>query len=111
MSAGGSADAGTAAVVRGWMEGVVEYLKRNDLTWDQVEGVGLAIPGPYKRYGVLDSTTNLPKSFEGWDFYTEYRGALREKRRAPASSLSGGQRKMLGVAKALAAEPRLLVKI
>jgi branched-chain amino acid transport system ATP-binding protein len=35
--------------------------------------------------------------------------ALRERRRQPASSLSGGQRKMLGVAKALAAEPRLLV--
>jgi len=35
--------------------------------------------------------------------------ALREKRRAPASSLSGGQRKMLGIAKALGGEPRLLV--
>ena len=35
--------------------------------------------------------------------------ALREKRRAPASSLSGGQRKMLGIAKALSAEPKLLV--
>jgi len=34
---------------------------------------------------------------------------LREKRRNPASSLSGGQRKMLGIAKALAAEPKLLV--
>jgi branched-chain amino acid transport system ATP-binding protein len=34
---------------------------------------------------------------------------LREKRRNPASSLSGGQRKMLGIAKALSAEPKLLV--
>ena len=34
---------------------------------------------------------------------------LREKRRDAASSLSGGQRKMLGIAKALAAEPKLLV--
>jgi branched-chain amino acid transport system ATP-binding protein len=35
--------------------------------------------------------------------------ALAEKRRALASSLSGGQRKMLGVAKALAGNPRLVV--
>ena len=35
--------------------------------------------------------------------------ALAERRRALASSLSGGQRKMLGVAKALAGSPRLLV--
>src|SRR5260221_11064734 len=35
--------------------------------------------------------------------------ALAEKRRALASSLSGGQRKMLGIAKALAGNPRLPV--
>src|ERR1700731_3775045 len=35
--------------------------------------------------------------------------ALREKRRAPASSLSGGQRKMLGIATRIAAGPPLLV--
>jgi branched-chain amino acid transport system ATP-binding protein len=35
--------------------------------------------------------------------------ALAERRRAPASSLSGGQRKMLGIAKALVGDTRLLV--
>src|SRR5262245_10086056 len=34
---------------------------------------------------------------------------LREKRKDPASSLSGGQRKMLGIEKPLAAEPTPLV--
>ena len=34
---------------------------------------------------------------------------LRDRRHQPAGSLSGGQRKMLGIAKALAAEPKLLV--
>jgi branched-chain amino acid transport system ATP-binding protein len=34
---------------------------------------------------------------------------LAERRRALASSLSGGQRKMLGIAKALAGNPRLVV--
>jgi branched-chain amino acid transport system ATP-binding protein len=34
---------------------------------------------------------------------------LAERRRAPAGSLSGGQRKMLGIAKALVGEPRLLM--
>jgi branched-chain amino acid transport system ATP-binding protein len=34
---------------------------------------------------------------------------LRDKRRDAASSLSGGQRKMLGLAKAMASEPKLLV--
>ena len=67
---------GTEAVVSGWVQGVAGFLSQNGLSWDQVEGVGLAIPGPYQRYGVLDRSANLPKSFEGWDFYSDYTRAL-----------------------------------
>lgn len=67
---------GTDAVIQGWIQGVAGFLTQNDLSWDQVQGVGLAIPGPYQSYGVLDRSANLPKSFEGWDFYTAYSKAL-----------------------------------
>jgi len=30
-----------------------EFLAENNLNWSQVHGVGLAIPGPYERYGVF----------------------------------------------------------
>ncbi len=68
--------AGTAAVVRGWVEGVNGFLAENKLGWEQVQGVGLAIPGPYERYGVLGRSANLPASFEGWDFQADYRRGL-----------------------------------
>jgi len=48
----------------------------NGLAWDQVSGVGLAIPGPYLRYGVLGHSANMPPAFEGWDFHTAYSQAL-----------------------------------
>jgi glucokinase len=95
-----NAEAGTAAVVRGWMEGVNEYLIRNDLSWDQVQGVGLAMPGPYKSYGVLDRTANLPANFEGWDFYTSYHSALSERAGRPVPLTVGNDGNYGGVGEA-----------
>jgi glucokinase len=58
---------------------VSAYLAENGLVWDQVSSVGLTIPGPYQRYGVLGHSANMPPAFEGWDFYTEYGQALAQK--------------------------------
>ena len=44
---------GREAVISGWIAGIGEFLGQNQLQWAQVQGVGLAIPGPYERYGVL----------------------------------------------------------
>ena len=73
-----NAQQGTAAVVKGWVEGAEGFLAENHLSWRQVRGVGLAIPGPYLRYGVLGRAANLPASFDGWDFNGDYARALAE---------------------------------
>jgi predicted NBD/HSP70 family sugar kinase len=67
---------GRAAVINGWIAAITEFLAQNQLAWTQVEGVGLAIPGPYERYGVFGRTPNLPASFSGWDVYSDFSAAL-----------------------------------
>jgi hypothetical protein len=70
---------GRAAVIAGWIAGVGEFLAQNNLVWSQVAGVGLAIPGPYERYGVWGKSPNLPASFCGWDVNADYRAALAQQ--------------------------------
>ena len=67
---------GREAVIASWIAGVTDFLAQNKLEWSQVAGVGLAIPGPYERYGVWGKSPNLPASFCGWDIYTDYSLAL-----------------------------------
>ncbi len=67
---------GTAAVIAGWVEGAEGFLQDNGLTWDRVAAAGLALPGPYQSYGVLDKSANLPASFIGWAFRADYAAAL-----------------------------------
>lgn len=70
---------GPQAVVQSWIEGIDEYLHQNNLSWDQVQGVGLAVPGVFSSYGVLDRSPNLPKEFEGWQVHAQYSQALAKK--------------------------------
>jgi glucokinase len=95
-----NSQAGTAAVIKGWVEGVVGFLADNNLSWDQVKGVGLALPGPYKEYGVLDRSANLPPSFEGWDFHKDYSAALAAAAGRSVPLVAGNDGNYGGVAEA-----------
>lgn len=72
------AQRGRAAVIAGWIAGIGDFLVQNQLEWPQVGGVGLAIPGPYLRYGVLGKSPNLPADFSGWDVHKDFSAALAE---------------------------------
>jgi predicted NBD/HSP70 family sugar kinase len=71
-----NAHQGTAAVIAGWVAAIGEFLKQNGLSWAQVKGAGLAIPGPYLSYGVLARSANLPADFAGWNVHGDYTRAL-----------------------------------
>lgn len=91
---------GTQAVIDGWIEGVEKFLAEHQFSWDQVRGVGLAMPGPYQSYGVLDRSPNLPPSFAGWDFHAEYSAALARKAGRPIPLVTGNDGNYGGVAEA-----------
>jgi predicted NBD/HSP70 family sugar kinase len=95
-----NSSAGTAAVVQGWVDGVNGFLAENNLTWSQVHGVGLAIPGPYERYGVLGRSANLPPSFENWDFHSDYSRALAQSAGRSIPLVVGNDGNYGGVAEA-----------
>ena len=91
---------GPEAVVRSWVEAINAYLPQNDLTWKQVSGVGLAIPGPFQRYGVLDHSANLPDSFTGFDVHRVYSNAIAEQAGRAIPLTVGNDGDMGGVAEA-----------
>lgn len=91
---------GPDAVVHSWVEGITEFLALNELSWDQVAGVGLAIPGPFLRYGVLDKSANLPVTFANWDVHTAFSSALSGKARRAIPLVVGNDGNYGGVAEA-----------
>jgi glucokinase len=96
------AAAGPQAVMAGWAAAVDEFLQAQGLEWDQVRGVGAAMPGPQRRYGVLERGPNLPESFDGFDVLTEYGRALAVKAGRQVPLVVGNDGNMGGVAEAYA---------
>jgi glucokinase len=95
-----NSQAGTAAVIRGWCEGVEGFLADNDLSWDQVRGVGLAIPGPFLGAGIMGRSANLPASFDGWNVGVEYGAELSRRAGRSISLVVGNDGNYGGVAEA-----------
>jgi glucokinase len=95
-----NAQNGPDAVIAGWVAAAGEFLQQNGLSWSQVKGVGLAIPGPYQRYGVLGRAANLPAGFEGWDVHAAYSAALAKQTGRPMPLIVGNDGKYGGVAEA-----------
>lgn len=91
---------GRAAVISGWIAGIGDFLAQNNLQWSQIAGVGLAIPGPYERYGVFSKTPNLPASFSGWDVYADYSAALAKQLGRSVPLVVGNDGNYGGVAEA-----------
>jgi len=91
---------GPEAVVRSWVMAINTYLSQNNLTWEQVGGVGLAIPGPFQRYGVFDRSANLPEDFAGFDVHSAYSNALSERAGRAIPLTVGNDGNMGGVAEA-----------
>ena len=100
LQASTNSSEGPEAVVRSWVEAIDNYLSKNDLAWDQVGGVGLAVPGPFQRYGVFDHSANLPDSFTGFDVHTTYSNALAERAGRAIPLTVGNDGDMGGVAEA-----------
>lgn len=91
---------GPTAVVQSWIESITAYLGQHGLAWDQVQGVGVAIPGPRRSYGVLDRGPNLPESFVGFDVQTAYGQALAERAGRTIPVAVGNDGNLGGVAEA-----------
>jgi glucokinase len=94
------AEKGPVSVMEGWAADVEEFLAGHGLVWSQVEGVGAAMPGPQRRYGVLERGPNLPESFVGFDVLAEYGKALSVHAGRPVPLVVGNDGNMGGVAEA-----------
>ncbi|MGB6222338.1 ROK family protein [Haloferula sp.] len=93
-------EGGPEGVIKAWMGAIADYMAEHGMDWDQISGVGLAVPGPRRSYGVLATGPNLPESFDGWDVQHDLLEALREAAGRPLSLALGNDGNMGGVAEA-----------
>lgn len=95
-----NAQDGPDAVMQGWTAAIADYLAENGLAWDQVQGIGVALAGPQRSYGVLERGPNLPESFVGYDVLTAFSASVSERAGRAVPVTVGNDGNMGGVAEA-----------
>ena len=95
-----NSEEGPDGVIRAWIGAIGDFLETNGLTWGEIQGVGVAVPGPRRSRGVLDYSPNLPACFTGWNVDRDLTEALLQRvgRTVPLSLGNDGN--MGGVAEA-----------
>jgi len=63
---------GKATVLDDWLHAAQSFLDECGKSWEDVLGVGLALPGPFLERGVLGDLPNYPKEFFGWNFVADF---------------------------------------
>jgi len=91
---------GKQGVLDSWLTGITDFLSINSLQWDQVRGVGLAMPAPFLRFGVVDKPSNMSAIFEGWDVYSDFSKELSQKTHREIPLAVGNDGNYGGVAEA-----------
>lgn len=91
---------GTAGVIEGWLEAIEAYLEMHGAAWPDVVGVGLAIPGPYLGYGIMDRSANFPPEFAGWNVHEDFSRALQSRSGRKLPLVVGNDGNYGGVAEA-----------
>lgn len=94
------AGGGPSGVIDGWLAGTTEFLERNGLEWNEVEGIGISVPGPYLEYGVLGDSPNLPPSFDGWRIIDDMKVAVEKLTDRKLPMVMGNDGNFAGVAEA-----------
>ncbi|MEP4078489.1 ROK family protein [Haloferula sp.] len=93
-------EGGPEGVIKAWIGAIGEYMAEHKISWSQIAGVGLAVPGPRRSYGVLDNGPNLPDSFNGWNVEQDLIAALKHESGQMLSLALGNDGNMGGVAEA-----------
>jgi len=97
---------GSAAIINGWVDGAAAFLHVHGVSWGDIAGVGLAIPGPYLGYGILGPMPNMPASLTGWHFLDDLRFAIKERAGREISVATANDGLLAGVAEAQVVQKR-----